>query len=258
MVALPPRGGRLAYRLVAYARGAGRAYSRAPPAGDATPGLSNVPRYPFRARGAAAQQRRRGLATAGAIARDGPASLDKQHHPCNLERMNAPPRLVALALTGVWIVGCGGSGERRTSGRAGQVCAHPPGDSAYFVATQEYLKGITPKPRRLLYPVGTDSTPPAAAIRALQDAGPSYLFPSDPAGQKKVLDRLEEVGPWTALLVSWHGVERLGESAAVVRLRGHFLLGQDTAAQTGLARALRFECEGGSWRFTRAEDERAS
>ena len=168
----------------------------------------------------------------------------------------------ALPLVAFALAACAGDERSASDGAAArggaQACAQPPGDSAYFVATQEYLKGLTPKPRRFLSPVGTDSALPDAAFKALQDNGPSYLYPSDPAGQKKVLDRLEEVGPWTALLVSWHGVERLGESAAVIHLRGHFLLGADSNAQATQARLVRFDCEGGRWRFTRTEDERAS
>jgi hypothetical protein len=172
--------------------------------------------------------------------------------------MDTPRLLTALALTTL-LAGCGGGGERTASARgSAQGCAQPPGDSAYFVATQEFLKGITPKPRRFLNPVGTDSALPEAAFGALQANGPSYLYSSDPAGQKKVMDRLEEVGPWTALLVSWRGVERLGETAAVIRLRGHFLLGVDSANRTAPARLVRFDCVDGRWRFTRTEEERAS
>ena len=177
--------------------------------------------------------------------------------------MHTAAKFPVLALAALALAACGGGERSASDGRAAAGggapgCAQPPGDSAYFVATQEYLKGLTPKPRRFLSPVGTDSALPDAAFKALQDNGPSYLYPPDPAGQKKVLDRLEEVGPWTALLVSWHGVERMGESAAVIRLRGHFLLGGETNAQAAPARRMRFDCEGGRWRFTRTEEERVT
>ena len=176
--------------------------------------------------------------------------------------MRTAAKFLSLALAAA-LAACGGGERNASDGRPSASggttgCTQPPGDSAYFVATQEYLKGLTPKPRRFLSPVGTDSALPEAAFKALQDNGPSYLYPSDAAGQKKVLERLEEVGPWTALLVSWRGVERLGDSAAVIRLRGHYLLGADPNAPVTPARVLRFQCEGGRWRFARTEEERVS
>lgn len=184
---------------------------------------------------------------------------------CPLAALLPAALLPAAILPAALVLAACAGGEPRSAGgsaaaaRGGRACARPPGDSAYFVATQEYLKGLQPKPRRFLSPVGTDSELPPAAFKAIQDAGPSYLYPRDPAGQKAVLTRLQDVGPWTALLLSWHGVERVGDTAAFIRLRGHFLIDEGGGqARAAPARRIRFDCTADRWRFTRTEEERVS
>jgi hypothetical protein len=162
---------------------------------------------------------------------------------------------MALPLAAVAAAGCGGGKGGAAGGRTA-ACAQPPGDAAYYAAAQEYLKGLAPAPRRFLNPVGTDSALPDGAFRALQDKGPSYLFPTEPGARRKLLARLDSVGPWAGLLVTWHGVERRGDSVAVIRLGGHYIVGEGRG-QAAPRRALHFACDT-AWHYSRTEEERSS
>jgi hypothetical protein len=121
----------------------------------------------------------------------------------------------------------------------------------YSAAVDEYIRDMQPTPRRFLTAVGTDSALPTLAFQAIQDRGPSYLYPTDLAGRKVVLDRLEAVGPWSSLLVSWHGMEK-HDSVAEIRLGGTYVGGKDDGT-VAPSRAMVFACDTLPWRFLKVE-----
>jgi hypothetical protein len=123
-----------------------------------------------------------------------------------------------------------------------------------------YLAAVQPTPRRFLIAAGTDSAIPAIGESRLQRRGPTYVFPADPALQKRVLSRLDSVagvyGDMPTLLVTYRGVKRVGENQAVVRLGGYFL-GGDTDGKVA-HRTVQFVCDTARWNAVRAEEERRS
>jgi hypothetical protein len=127
-------------------------------------------------------------------------------------------------------------------------------------AMDTYLAAVQPTPRRFLTAAGTDSAIPAVGESRLQRRGPTYVFPADPALQKRVLSRLDSVagvyGDMPTLLVTYRGMQRIGENQAVVRLGGYFLGGVNDGKIAH--RTVQFVCDTAKWNPIRAEAERQS
>lgn len=161
--------------------------------------------------------------------------------------------LLAFPLAAL-LAACGGGGEAGSSAQASaSSCEGSPDEAVYNTAIDEYIKGLTPTPRRFLNAVGTDSALPDPVFQAVMRRGPSYLYPPDSAGRKVVLDKLGSVGSWSSLLVTWHGMEK-HDSTATIRLGGHYVGGDDD----GLAaprKAIVFQCDTTPWTFSRTADE---
>ena len=136
-----------------------------------------------------------------------------------------------------------------------QACA--PEDSATWQAVLAYIKGSSPYPQRFLSPSGTDSSLPDIGVLALQEKGPTYFFPPDSAQRLKVRKKMDDVGPFTTLLVAWHGSHRDTDTSMVVRLGGTYIGGPHNA-QPNVARAFRFGCDQGKWRLRATTEEKKS
>ncbi|HEX8851324.1 MAG TPA: hypothetical protein VF761_17490 [Gemmatimonadaceae bacterium] len=120
-----------------------------------------------------------------------------------------------------------------------------------------YVKDANPYPQRFLSPALTDSALPDAGVAALQEKGPTYFFPPDSAGRAKVRGKMADVGPYTSLVVAWHGTRREADTAVVVRLSGRYVGGkyEGTVAPP---KTFRFRCTDGRWTLASAADEKKS
>ena len=153
------------------------------------------------------------------------------------------------------------------------ACAQEPRDNARFLgpcadpttalvapAIDPYIRSVVPRPRRFLVASGTDSALPGTAEAKLQQFGPTYLFPPDPALRERQLARLdsiaEDYGDMPTLLVTYRGVNRAGDNRAVVRIGGFFLTGSPKGSMAH--RAVQFVCDTARWHVVRAEEERQS
>ena len=114
-----------------------------------------------------------------------------------------------------------------------------------------------PTPQRFLFAAGTDSALPDPGVVALQEKGPTYLYPANPAQQAVVRARLAKVGPWASLLVSYRGLQRSDSTHAVVRLGGHFVGGASDGVEAP-DRSVSFTCESGAGRLSRTAEERST
>jgi hypothetical protein len=114
-----------------------------------------------------------------------------------------------------------------------------------------------PTPQRFLYAVGTDSALPDPGVVALQDKGPTYMYPPNPAQQAVVRAKLEKVGPWASMLVVYHGTRLADPTHAVVRLGGRYVGGKSDGLEAP-GRSVSFTCESGEWRLTRTAEERST
>ncbi|HET7458020.1 MAG TPA: hypothetical protein VFJ74_10220 [Gemmatimonadaceae bacterium] len=114
-----------------------------------------------------------------------------------------------------------------------------------------------PTPQRFLYAAGTDSALPDPGVVALQEKGPTYMYPAAEAQRAVVRARLATVGPWASLLVSYRGLRLADSTHAVVRLGGRFVGGAADGVVTP-GRAISFTCESGAWRLTTTAEERST
>jgi hypothetical protein len=162
------------------------------------------------------------------------------------------PAVLALALAAVVSACSGGAG----GSSAAESCRQSP-DSATWLAVLSYIKEARPYPQRFLSAALTDSALPDVGVSALQEKGPTYFFPPDSAGRTKVRNKMDDVGPYTSLLVAWHGIHRMGDTALVVELSGRYVGGKFEGTAAPL-RGFLFRCTTGRWTLARAEDEKQS
>lgn len=153
--------------------------------------------------------------------------------------------ILALVLVTGTAFACSGGGSSRIDRRSAAACQQRR-DSATWQAVLAYVKAASPYPQRFLSAAGTDSALPDAGVAALQEKGPTYFFPPDTAQRAKVRKHMDNMGPYTALLVAWHGATTDGDSALVVRLGGRYVGGkfEGTVAPT---KSFRFSCANSRW-----------
>lgn len=163
-------------------------------------------------------------------------------------------RTSPLFLLALCLVACGGSGggDRHTV-----VGCRDPGPEVIGAAAAKWVTLVSPRPGRFLNPVGTDSAFPEASTQPLQDRGKLFLYPKDSAGRTVIHQRLVQGGEVPTVLLANHGVRRLDDENAVVRLGGHFVGGPEngTAVPT---QAFYFRCDNAEWKLTRNEVEHGS
>ena len=171
------------------------------------------------------------------------------------------PRRAALTVAvgmAALVTACGESHPDQVAARKASRDAAGCGslDTATVVGTAvtQFITTTDPKPMRFLYMAGTDSTLPDAGTRALQDKGPTYLWPATPGQQPIVKKKLSDAGPWNALLVTFKGITQPTPQTARVRLGGTWIGPVDDGKQLGV-KAANFECKtaGDSahhWRLT--------
>lgn len=124
-------------------------------------------------------------------------------------------------------------------------------------AVVAFFETVEPPPRRFLIATADygDSALPEAATRGMYMEGPTYMYPNDSALTQQVRDRLVRAGPFPAILIFYHGMEPLGDSAVDVTFSGRFV----TGAQHGMVvphKSVRMACsEDGTWQVRRPSYE---
>ena len=164
------------------------------------------------------------------------------------------PAVLALVAAAAVAIACSGGAGGGSS--AAESCRQSP-DSATWLAVLSYIKNANPYPQRFLTAALTDSGLPDVGVLALQEKGPTYFFPPDSAGRMKVRAHMDDVGPYTALLVAWHGMSRQADTAVVVRLGGRYIGGKFEGTVSA-PRVYRFRCTNGRWAIANAADEKKS
>lgn len=162
--------------------------------------------------------------------------------------------LAGSALLLLCTVACSGGGSGASSAAAS--CRQSP-DSATWKAVLGYVKDANPYPQRFLSAALTDSALPDVGVEALQEKGPTYFYPPDSAGRAKVRRKMEDMGPYTSLLVAWHGSSRQADTVLVVRLSGSYVGGKFEGKAAPL-RSFHFRCADGRWTLIEAADEKKS
>lgn len=106
------------------------------------------------------------------------------------------------------------------------ACRLAPDSAVVFNGIRDFMMSQEPTPQRFLYVPGTDSTPPDAGILALQDKGPTYMFPASGDQQAIVKTKLSSIGDYASLLVAYHGFKRKDPQHATIRLSGTYISGK--------------------------------
>lgn len=164
-----------------------------------------------------------------------------------------PRELAALPLM-LALLACAGEPRRATRDT---VAATPRCAAAHVAAVGPavlaYISTARPTPQRFLVAAGTDSALPEAGVKALQQKGPTYLYPADPAQRARVRERLAEVGDYASLLVSLQESRAVGDTQAVVRLGGSYVGGRHDGRPSP-NRTIYLGCDSAGWTVRRAAD----
>ncbi|MBV9880358.1 MAG: hypothetical protein JO180_07675 [Gemmatirosa sp.] len=149
------------------------------------------------------------------------------------------------ALAGSMLAACGPAEGGGKAAAAAPVACRASVEDAVAAAVGAYVKQATPKPQRFLVAVGTDSALGDAGTTALQDKGPTYLFPGDPALQANVRTQLHDKGDYTTLLVVRHAASAKAGEASVA-LAGHYVGGDEDGKPAG-PRTYALSCDSTTW-----------
>jgi hypothetical protein len=166
------------------------------------------------------------------------------------------PRIFLAASVSILVAAAACSSGGSSGSSASASCRQSP-DSATRQAILAYIKDASPYPQRFLSPALTDSALPDVGVETLQEKGPTYFFPPDSAGRAKVRAKMIDVGPYTSLIVAWHGLRREADTALVIRLSGRYVGGkyEGTVAPP---KNYRFRCTNGRWTMAGAADEKST
>ncbi len=135
------------------------------------------------------------------------------------------------------------TGERRLGSAI--RCAEP-GDSVLYKSVAAYVRQLEPRPVRfVMAPSGTEALP-SAARAAMQQIGPTFMWPSDPARQQEMRAMLKERGQFTTMLLSFKGMERTNRDEVVVRFGGRYI-GTDMDGREAPLGVVYFACERAQW-----------
>ncbi len=113
--------------------------------------------------------------------------------------------MVASALPAIFACGGGAGGGDANKAPDVPVCAVR-ADSALGGALDHFINTRTPPPQRFLIAMGTDSLIPDGSQYVLNALGRAvYMWPSDPAGQKTVIETTRSRGALPTMALFYHG-----------------------------------------------------
>lgn len=156
------------------------------------------------------------------------------------------PGWVAAGLTGIAVlsVACADSGAVARYAR--DACRLAPDSTVLFNGVKDFITDADPFPQRFLYIPGTDSTPPEDGVLALQDKGPTYMYPASGDQQAVVRSKLSSIGDFASLLVAYHGFKRTDATHAVIRLSGVYVTGK-ADGKTIPVTDFQMHCDSAGW-----------
>jgi hypothetical protein len=109
---------------------------------------------------------------------------------------------------------------------ARDACRLAPDSAVLFNGVRDYIMEQDPFPQRFLYVPASDSTPPDPGLLALQDKGPTYMYPASGDQQTVVRKNLNSIGDYASLLVAYHGFKRQDAQHATIRLSATYVTGK--------------------------------
>jgi hypothetical protein len=134
---------------------------------------------------------------------------------------------------------------------ARDACRLAPDSTVEFRGVHDFITDAEPTPQRFLYIPGTDSTPPDPGILALQDKGPTYMYPPSGSQQQTVRTKLSSIGDFASLLVAYHGFKRTDATHAVIKLSGVYVTGKSDG-KTIPVTDFAMTCDSSGWHGPKA------
>ena len=172
---------------------------------------------------------------------------------------------VLLALT----IACGGNtdragdsgtangksvGKEQAASATGPSCTNAD-TTPVSLAVRDFVTKADPAPQRYLSAAGTDSAVPEDGFKVLQDKGPTYYYSSDSVAQRKIREKLADVGPFASMLVVYKGQTATeGGRAIDVRLGGHYV-GGALDGKTSTTKRYSIRCDSTGWRIASTSEE---
>lgn len=127
--------------------------------------------------------------------------------------------------------------------------------TAIGLAVLDFITKAEPLPKRFLSAAGTDSAVPDDGFAMLQEKGPTYFYSSDSVAQRKIREKLEEVGPYPSMLVVFRGsTETENGNTVTVRLGGHYVGGDDNGTVSP-TRSFEMRCDTTGWKIAASKTE---
>ena len=158
------------------------------------------------------------------------------------------------------LAACGGGDIAERAKTAGAMVAAGPScvstdTTPVGLAVLDFITKAEPLPKRFLSAAGTDSAVPDDGFKVLQDKGPTYFYSSDTVAQRKIREKLEEVGPYPSMLVVFRGTTAADQGHTVtVRLGGHYVGGDDNG-QLAPTRSYELRCDSTGWKVASSKTE---
>ena len=129
---------------------------------------------------------------------------------------------------------------------ARDACRLAPDSTVLFNGIRDYVMEQEPFPQRFLYVPATDSTPPDPGLLALQDKGPTYMYPASGPQQATVRTKLTSIGDYASLLVAYHGFKRQDAQHATIGLSATYVTGQADGKTVPLQQ-YQVHCDSSGW-----------
>lgn len=178
--------------------------------------------------------------------------------------IRAPRPMLAtlLTVTGPSLLLLAACGDGKSAARAASDSAVAAGPSCVSrdstpvgLAVLDFVTKSEPLPKRFLSAAGTDSAVPDDGFKVLQNEGPTYFYSSDTVAQRKIREKLEEVGPYPSMLVVFRGkTETDNGNAVTVRLGGHYVGGDDDGKLVP-TRVYDVRCDTTGWKVASVKAE---
>jgi hypothetical protein len=162
------------------------------------------------------------------------------------------PGRLAAQLIGVAVLTAACAESGAVARYARDACRLAPDSAVVFRGFRDFVTSAAdPTPQRFLYVPGTDTTPPDAGILALQDKGPTYMYPPSGPQQAIVKTKLTSIGDFASLLVAYHGFKRTDAEHATLRLSGTYISGK-ADGHTVPVTDYPLACDSSGWHGPRA------
>ncbi|MEO7363426.1 MAG: hypothetical protein ABI120_24040 [Gemmatimonadaceae bacterium] len=138
------------------------------------------------------------------------------------------------------------------------ACMPVAGKLPMELALRHFVKAAVPFPRRFLIAAGTDSALSDTDMKALvAEFGPTYYYAGSEASKAKLRDKLTNLGPWPVMLIVKRSDKKVGTTAEIIRLGGHYVTGEFDG-KSATTREYSLTCGVDGWILKEVKEEKGA